>query len=199
MFRCHLVHGIRTRVNDPMVKELIPYLAAVGATVFYPDYGYESGFETRHVNPFIVDAILPYVQPGDLYIGHSNGCAIGYDLANRGAHFGGMIFINAALEAHIVRPAHIPWIDIYYNDGDTITEAAAIAEHLGIADAVWGEMGHAGYIGNDPNITSFNCGSTGDMPVVSGHSDLFTASKVTAWAPYIIHNALARLATPAGP
>jgi hypothetical protein len=191
-FRAHLVHGIRDAGNSA-VRGLIPYFAAQGATVFYPDYGFENAVETRHVNPFIVGSLLPYIQPGDIYVGHSNGCAIGFDLASQGAPFGGMVFINAALETDIVRPPQIPWIDVYFNSGDSATEAAVIARHLGIADPVWGEMGHAGYAGADARITNVDCGATAELPHVSGHSDIFEPAKITAWAPYIIERIMSRL------
>ena len=96
MNRIHLVHGIHTAVDSPVVKKLLPFLA--GYEVFYPDYGWIAGLETKIANPLIVRTMLPYIQPGDIFIGHSNGCAIGYDLKALSAPFQGMIFINGALE-----------------------------------------------------------------------------------------------------
>ena len=95
--------------------------------VAYPDYGYILGLETREINPAVVGTMRPYVGPKDILIGHSNGCTIAYNLMNTpGMKVAGAIFINAALETYITLPPGCPWIDIYYNEGDTITEAAMI-------------------------------------------------------------------------
>jgi hypothetical protein len=185
MRRVHLVHGIHTETGDSMVKRLAPYLQDAGLTVFYPDYGWIAGLETRVANPLIVQAMLPYIEPGDLFIGHSNGCAIGYDLMNLGAPFEGAAFINGALEQNITRPTCVDWIDVYWNSGDNITEAAQLAQRLHLVDTVWGEMGHAGYKGNDPLIVNIDCGHAYGLQAVSGHSDLF--SKLGDWGPWIAH------------
>jgi hypothetical protein len=151
----------------------------------YPDYGYELAIEVKTINPMIVGSLLPYVQPGDIGIGHSNGCAILYDLLSLGAPFSKLVFINGALETNFLLPPYLKSMDVYFNPGDGITEAAAIAQRLGLVDPNWGELGHLGYTGKDPRVTNFNCGSTVDMPVVSGHSDLFTPAKLLKWGPFL--------------
>jgi hypothetical protein len=163
------------------IEGLLPYL--VPYSVAYPDYGWIAGVETRIVNPIIVGTLKPYIGPEDVLICHSNGCAIAYDLMNRGLKMAGAIFINGALKQNILRPAGVPWIDVYFNSGDDITEAAKIGAQLGITDLAWGEMGHAGYVGVDPKITNINCGNTPGMPVVSGHSDFFT--KLVEWGSFL--------------
>lgn len=160
----------------------------------YPDYGFILGISTRIINPAIVGAMLAYIEPGDIIIGHSNGCAIAYDLMRAGAPVSGMVFINAAVERTIVREAPCKWIDVYYNAGDEITEAAALAQRLGLVDRCWGEMGHMGYLGPDPAITNFNCASSPPLPVVSGHSDLFTSAKLSGWGPFIAARVKAKIA-----
>lgn len=178
----HLIHGIHTEGESP-VEGLIPYLA--GFDVRYPDYGYILGIETRIVNPIIVGALLAYIRPGDIVIGHSNGCAIAYDLMLRRAPIAGAVLINAALEQTIVRHAPTSWIDVYFNAGDELTELAKLGERAGLTDAVWGEMGHAGYSGADPAITNIDCGATENLPAVSGHSDFFTPDKIKEWGPFL--------------
>jgi hypothetical protein len=186
----HVIHGIHTEGVSP-VQGLIPYLSGV---VKYPDYGYILGIESRIVNPLIVGSLQPYINPDDVIIGHSNGCAIAYDLMTQGVKVAGAIFINAALETNIVRPAGCPWIRVYFNSGDQITEAAQIAARLGIVDAVWGEMGHAGYSGKDPMVTNVNCGATTGMPVVSGHSDFFSPINLKPWGTYLASDLRTRIA-----
>lgn len=182
--RVHLIHGIHTGPVS-QVKNLIPYLEAAGLTVCYPDYGFILGLETRFVNPVIRGAMLPYIERGDVLIGHSNGCAVSYDLMSVGAPVAGAVFINGALQQSIARAPGVKFIDVYFNPGDDITLAAQFAQRLGIVDLVWGELGHAGYKGADASISNFNCGATKDMPIVDGHSEFFSEPNLPAWGPFL--------------
>ena len=177
----HLIHGIHTA--GPGTLKGFPALLKDSK---FPDYGYIYGVDTKRMNPAIVGTLQPYVAKDDYLICHSNGCAIGYDLMLRGIPIAGAIFINAALRQNIVRPPNCPWIDVYFNEGDVITEAAQIGAALGLTDPVWGLMGHAGYQGEDPNIVDIDCGHTPDMPVLSGHSDFGTPEKFAKWGPYAL-------------
>lgn len=161
--------------------------------VRYVDYGYEFALETRLFNSMIAGTMLPYIEEGDICVGHSNGCAIIYELMCRNAPIRGAIFINGALSQTFARHAHVEFIDVFYNNGDYITEAAKFGAAVGIVDKDWGALGHAGYIGNDPNITNFDCGATPDMPVVSGHSDIFTPPKIMKWGPFIAARVKAKI------
>jgi hypothetical protein len=178
----HLIHGVHNSGTACPIEGLVPYLT--GYDVKYPDYGWIAGVETRLVNPIIVGSLKPYINDGDILIGHSNGCAIAYELMRMGANVSA-VFINAALEQDIVRFKWVPWIDVYFNSGDEATELAKIAEEIGIVDLHWGEMGHSGYAGTDPKITNIDCGRTLPLPVVSGHSDFFTPEHLAVWGPYL--------------
>lgn len=178
----HLAHGIHTSGSDQPPEALIPYLPG---TVFYPDYGWIAAVETRRLNPVIEGCIATYIGTGDILIGHSNGCAIIYDLLQRGAQPSGVVFINGALEQLFTLPACVQWCDVYFNAGDTITEAAKIAAQLGLVDLCWGELGHAGYAGSDRRVTNINTGVTEGFPAVNGHSAIFDSANLPAWGPYI--------------
>jgi hypothetical protein len=167
-----------------------------GSHICYPDYGFILGLETRVVNPIIVGCLQPYISPTDILICHSNGCAIAYDLMHSGIAMGGAVFVNAALEQNIIRPKTVPWVDVYFNAGDTITEAAKIGALLGIDDPVWGEMGHAGYEGTDPQIQNIDCGKTAGLPVVDGHSAFFIPGNLAGWGPYLAQRIAGHLAPP---
>jgi hypothetical protein len=179
-----LIHGIRTGGPAQAPELLIPWLTGSGWDVKYPDYGYEFEFETKIVNAMIVGAIQPFVEADTIMIGHSNGCAIIYELMARKTVMAGAVFINGALTQNLVRPEWVPWIDVYWNAGDEITEAAKFGASIGIFDHDWGELGHAGYAGSDPAITNIDCGHTPSLPPVSGHSDIF--AKLYAWGPEIV-------------
>ena len=186
----HLIHGIHTGGPSP-IEGLIPYLTPY--KVAYPDYGYILGVETREINPAVVGTLKPYIQPEDVLICHSNGCAIAYDLMSQGVKVAGAIFVNGALNARFDRPPGCGWVDVYWNSGDTITEAAKVGALLGIDDPSWGELGHSGYLGIDPLIANFNCGATPGMVAVSGHSDFFT--KLAAWGPFLVERLRGHLCT----
>ena len=193
--KIHVVHGIMDPVGAAGLLKLVPLLQGAGFDVRVPDYGLVTAAETRIANPLIVRTMRPYVEVGDLYVGHSNGCAIGYDLMLSGWVPAGVVFINAALRRDITLPAGT-WADVYYNDGDEATVAAVAAARLGLSDPVWGDMGHAGYSGSNPLATNIDCGKRSavanikagveDFPAVSGHSDFFTAEKFKYWGPYAL-------------
>ena len=186
----HLIHGIHTD-GPSWIEGFISLFAPIPAV--YPDYGWIAGLETKVANPIIVGTLKPYVGPHDVLVCHSNGCAIAYDLMNQGVKMAGAVFINAALERDIKRPEGVGWIDVYFNPGDEITEAAQLAERLGLVDKVWGEMGHAGYEGGDPLITNTDCSATPGYPAVLGHSDLGTPEKFALWGPYITNRVETKL------
>lgn len=187
----HLIHGIHTEPTSP-VKGLMPYLTAAGFRVAYPEYGYELALETRLINPMLVGTLLPYINPGDILIGHSNGCAIAYALMQLGAPVKGAVFINGALETTLVRRPGVQWIDVYFNAGDDVTVAARVGADIGLVVPIWGELGHSGYSGNDAAITDFDCGRTPNMPSVSGHSDFFTPSKLSVWGAFLANRLAAK-------
>lgn len=189
--RAHVCHGIHTPENDPVVMGLIPYLKAVGFEVLFPDYPWIAGLATKVLNPIITSCIKPYLAAGDIWVGHSNGCAIGYDLMHGGASIAGAVFINGALDPHIVRPPQVRKIGVLYNSGDKITEAAQIAARFHLVDSSWGELGHSGYEGVDPLIENFNCDAQPSMPALCGHSDLFTVPHLVKWGPWVANYALA--------
>jgi hypothetical protein len=85
----------------------------------------------------------------------------------------------------------VPWIDVYFNAGDEITEAAKVGAELGIDDPVWGEMGHGGYAplaGGVPDamILNWDCANTAGMPKVWGHSDFFTPRNLATWGSFLV-------------
>ena len=180
----HLLHGIHSEGQATLVEQFLPLLSEF--EVSYPDYGWILGAETRFVNPAIVGTLRPYIHSGDVLLCHSNGCTIAYELMQRGAPVAGAIFINAALERAIELPPQVGWLDVYYNAGDQITEAAQWGARFGLDDPAWGEMGHAGYQGADPRIHNIDGGATDGLPVLAGHSDLGSPAKFALWGPFVL-------------
>lgn len=157
--------------------------------VLHPDYGYILAAETRRINPIVVGLLAPYVETGDILIGHSNGCAIIYDmlfaLSEKQIIPSGFIFINGALKQRITVPAGIGWGLVLYNEDDTITSVAEIAAFFHTAPRTWGEMGHGGYIGVDARIENVDEKKSIGMPAVSGHSAFFTAANLPVWGDWL--------------
>jgi pimeloyl-ACP methyl ester carboxylesterase len=189
----HLIHGIHTAPSNPTVPGLVPYLQKAGFPVAAPNYGYILGIEALRMNPVIEGVLEPYIWPSDIAIGHSNGCAIIYELLKR-RPLKGVVLIDPALESAIALSGYLfKWADVYFNAGDTLTEVAEVAEKMGIAPRCWGEMGHDGYLGSDPRVHNIDCGNTEGMPKVNGHSDLFTAANLPAWGDFIAKRIRERL------
>jgi hypothetical protein len=185
--RIHLIHGIHTDLSNPSVGAMVPYLEKSGIQVCAPDYGYILAAETRRINPMIVHVLKPYIETGDVLIGHSNGCAIIVDLveelAKQRVHPAGLIFINAALDQRITIAPGVGWFRVYYNPGDTVTEIARIAAMFGTAPRTWGEMGHGGYLGDDKRLDgNIDCSQAQPLPMLNGHSDMFTPTHIAPWA-----------------
>ena len=189
----HVLHGIHTPTGDPTVERLLPFLSG---DVRYPDYGYILAVETRIANPIITGVLAPYIEDGDILVGHSNGAALCYELARATGKKVGLCLINAALNAYVPIPPNVVFLDSYYNQGDDVTEVARIAAALAISpvDVVWGEMGHTGYEGTDQRGARLNCGGYENMPVISGHSDIFTRAHISGWGPWIETRNTARMA-----
>lgn len=186
----HLIHGIRTAPGKSNVPKLIPYLELVDEVV-YPDYGFIEAIETRRVNPIICGTMTPYIKPNDVLVGHSNGCAVILDMLEAGVKAHGIVFINGALKQDFVLPACVKYCSVYFNVGDDITEVARFAENLPVSpvDTNWGSLGHGGYIGFDPRVANINCGAVATapagLPLVNGHSDIFSDINLPKWGPYI--------------
>jgi pimeloyl-ACP methyl ester carboxylesterase len=178
-----VLHGIHTSAGDPAVPSLFPYLPGPHT---WPDYGYILALETRRINPAVIGALLPYIGSQDVLVGHSNGCAIAFQVAQK-VPVRGLVLIDAALRRNIVMPAWVEFCHVYFNAGDDITELAEFEADLPASpvDPMWGEMGHAGYSGTDPRVQNYDCGATAGLPAVSGHSDIFTPEKIKAWGPFI--------------
>ena len=185
IIRIHLIHGIHNDGQSAACLPLVPFLTG---TVLVPDYGWIAAVETKRINPVVNGSLQPYIWPDDVLIGHSNGCAVIYDLLQRGVKMRGVVLINGALKNNPTFPEYLKFAHIYSNKGDDITELAELSEAMPfhVVDDNWGDMGHSGYTGTDPRAVNFYCDQMAPtMPVVDGHSDIFTPPKILAWGPFI--------------
>ena len=176
--RIILVHGILSSEGRSNVRQLVPALQKTGLAVSVFEYGFIHFFQARFRNPSLAKRLRAISMPGDIIVAHSNGCAITHRAANEGAQFGGVVYINPALDPERTTPA--PWVDVYFNPGDHVTWFSKL-----LPWHTWGEMGSTGYKGPATNHINFNTGDFPLMPRCNGHLDLFNEGNVDAWSNFI--------------
>jgi pimeloyl-ACP methyl ester carboxylesterase len=173
----HIVHGFN--VDDGGAKTtnlLMPHLKQAGFRILDHDYGWFGLVQVRLCNGGIAETVRAATRRGDIGIGHSNGCAILMEAAQRGAQFTGLVLINPALDEDCKAPAQVRWIHVYHNREDSPVKWSRI-----LLLHPWGAMGRHGYRGKDERYTNFDC-----YPEVQGHSDIF--KKLDRWGPRIVKN-----------
>jgi hypothetical protein len=180
----HVFHGIHTASGSAVVPGLFPYLETINDVV-YPDYGFILAVESRRINPVVAGSVRPYIGDGDILLGHSNGCAIIYELVLSGLLPRGMVLINAALRRDFQVPTGMEFVHVYFNAGDELTILAQAGAADGLVDPEWGDCGHAGYSGHDPRVRNFDCANTPGMPCVWGHSAIFEDENLEQWGRFI--------------
>src|SRR5208282_1489437 len=148
-------HGIHTASGQSAMTALFPYL---GEPVAWHDYGWIAALESRRINPVVAGSVRPCISPDDVLIGHSNGCAIIYELIQGGSWPRGVVFINGALRPDFILPKSVKWAHVYWNAGDDYVLLATVGAAEGLVDPSWGDLGHTGYTGADPRVTNYNCG-----------------------------------------
>lgn len=104
-------------------------------------------------DPFIARHIAKQIKPDDIVIGHSNGAAIAWLMAEEGALIKGTILIGPALDSDKVMAPQVRWVHVFYNSCDGVVGWAKwIPFHL------WGDQGKVGYMGNDSRYTQHDVG-----------------------------------------
>ena len=176
--RVHIIHGIHVSEPDNSVGKLRPYFETYGYPVLVHDYGHIFAWQARFRNEGIAERIAKHVQPGDIVIGHSNGCAIIHLMAKKGVQFKGAVLINAALDRDAQIENGAEWVHVYHNKGDGWTSLSRL-----LFWHPWGAMGQKGYEGPDRRVRNFDC-----YPDVDGHSDIFT--KLPKWGRIVASNVL---------
>lgn len=190
----HIIHGIHSTQKYESIARLILPFQYAGAHVKYHNYGYASVWTARWKNQGRAEKILPWIKPGDICIGHSNGCTLIWMLAHMGAPMHGAVLINPALDDDAEFPAQLQWIDVYHNHEDT---AVWFSDWFGLKDLIphpWGKMGQVGYTGRDQRVTNIDTidQTTSFRPPARGHSAIFSDTHIGSWAPYIVERTLSR-------
>lgn len=187
----HLLHGFNVSDGGASTTDtLVPYIKRAGFSVRQHDYGWFGLLQVRFLNNRVAQTVKEATQVGDIGIGHSNGCAILAEAADRGAPFEGLILINPALEQGRIIAPQVKWIHVYHNRDDKPVKLTGWLDYLPWnwgRGHPWGAMGNTGFTGNDDRYLNIDCAKYN----VSGHSDVFR--KIRTMGPVILNVSLKRL------
>lgn len=178
--RVHFLHGFNVFDRGRGTTDrLVPYFRRAGYPTRQHDYGWFGLLQVRLRNEEVAKRVLRSVKPGDIGVGHSNGCEILARAADLGAPFAGLVFIHPALEATREIAHQVSWFDVYHGRRDVAVQAAELFDWLPWnwgEEHPWGDMGMRGYLGTDPRAANINDGLD--------HSGIFTM--LEDWGPIIV-------------
>jgi hypothetical protein len=179
--RAILVHGFNVRDKGAgSIDKLGSYLEARAFRIQQFDYGWLFLLGVRMKTRKHARRLAAMSQPGDVAVGHSNGCNLIVEAAWRGARFKRVVFINPALDADTPLPPQIDRCDVWHSPSD---QAVRFARFLWFHP--WGNMGAIGYVGNSKRYRNFNK-ETGFERSSDSHSDVFSDSLLPYFGPKIV-------------
>jgi hypothetical protein len=118
---------------------LIPWLKFYGYEVCQFDYGWTGLLGVLLGNKQRARQLASWIEPGDIGIGHSNGCAILHRTGHLGAKWRRLVYINPALNVNAPLAMNVPRCDVYYSPSDRAVLLASL-----IPGMLWGAMGRYG-------------------------------------------------------
>ena len=176
-----LVHGFNVwDGGEKTVGRLRPYCISKGVEYRMWRYGWTFLIGTLMGNPNRAAWLAKDCKPGDVGIGHSNGCALLWRACWVKAVFRTLILINPALDREVAFPAHLDTIHVLHDPGDLAVRLASW-----IPGVRWGEMGAYGYLGNDERVFNHRFDWDGDVSI-DEHSDIFRPPLLKRWGPRIV-------------
>jgi len=160
-----LCHGFNVKDGGKDTTDSLRELTeACGYTVLEADYGLFGLFAVRFYSDNIASVIAGMTPEGSIGVGHSNGCNILLQAAERGASFDKLIFINPALDNDFNVPEQVKDVIVIHNKDDNVVQLSKF-----IPFHKWGNAGKVGYKGDDKRVRSVELITSGDNP----HSDAF--------------------------
>ena len=164
--RALLIHGWRVRDPARSIGRLVEPLQLLGYEVVMLRYGYVLGrARTAFAVRKFAKCWAARTRPGDVVIGHSNGCTLAFEMSHYGSLADTHVWINPSLDTDVVPGRSVRRVLVIYNPGDWVVRIGAQL----VRNSVWGPMGFRGYVANgdpfgpDPRYTSVEHGD--------GHSD----------------------------
>lgn len=177
----YIAHGFNVR--DPRVFFKIGQaFAAANHEVVEIDYGWTGLITARIAVAREGRRLAEVAKPGDIAVGHSNGCAVIARALELGAPLRQVMLINPALDKHRTLVG-VERADIYYSEDDI---AVLFGKYLrwfsplrliGM-QTTWGEMGRTGYRGDADNHFNWRLKTLLDEDTRIGHSGAFQWHRV---------------------
>lgn len=187
--RVILLHGFNvTDEGCATVGKLAPYFEEAGFVVKRPRYGWRGLLGVRFLNNTFGRLVADLSEPGDIVVGHSNGCAIAANALGHGAIFDQLVLINPALDSDYEFPETVRKIHVWHSPSDApVRFAKFLPWHA------WGDMGAVGHKGDDPRVANYNKETGFIGASSSGHSDVFEDGKIEFFGPAIVSRVTANL------
>lgn len=188
--RVILLHGFNVKDDGAgSILKLAPFLEAAGFRVKRFRYGFFFLLRVRFLVERFARVLADMSEPGDIVIGHSNGCLMAMIAAEHGATFAQMVFINPALDNDTPLPPHVGHLTIWHSPSDWVVRVARL-----LFAHRWGDMGAVGYRGKaDARITSINKENAYEQATSSEHSDVFAEPQLSFFGPEIVRQIKLRL------
>lgn len=182
--RVILLHGFNVFDKGAgTVGRLAPYFERAGYRVKQPSYGWVFLLGVRYANSKIASMLAGLIEPGDIIVGHSNGCAIAAEVLDLGAPVSQLVLINPALDSDHVFPItdDLRAVHVWHSPSDSpVWWAKWLPGHA------WGDMGAVGYNGRrDPRVINYDK-ETKFEPSSRKHSDVFEPGLLEFFAPKIV-------------
>lgn len=181
-----LLHGFN--VSDggtDTVGLLEPYLPGTERII---DHGWAGPITVASVNDDAVAELVSRAKPGDVVIGHSNGCLIAWRAAQQ-VRFGAVVTINPALRRDTLWPHGMPVLNLY-NSTDWVVQLGRIWGRLvtatGLETLGWGAAGRYGFTSGQSDVCNLDTHAPYWPHPVSGHSGVFRDDEaLDYWGRYI--------------
>jgi hypothetical protein len=177
----YIAHGFNVR--DPRVFFKIGQgFAAANHEVVEIDYGWTGLISARRAVVREGARLAEIAKPGDIAIGHSNGCSVIAHALDLGAPLRQVMMVNAALNKERTLVG-VERADIYHAKDDS---AVLFGEYLRWfsplrlvgKETTWGEMGRTGYRGDADNHFNWCLAQVLEDDTRIGHSGAFKWHRV---------------------
>lgn len=179
----HLIHGFNVLDGgkDTVVR-LTPYLELGGHKTKAHDYGWVDMFRLRCRNDEAVQRIAPHVRPGDILVGHSNGCLVAWRLIQEGVRPGAVVCIQPALRRDTPWPEDLPVLCLYNERDWVVILGRAWSRFVSVVNPFrnrhgWGAAGRHGF--DQESVTNLDT-LKGPTPAEK-HSGIFRKPALQYW------------------
>lgn len=156
-----IVHGFNSRRHAVWMAELGRIIEDDGHEIIMGNYGHTNLFNVGPTTDDVARSLAASALPGDIAVGHSNGCTAIHKAMDYGANFKHVIYLNAALPTDV---SLMPWLkamDVFHAANEVATLLGAWWAKINPLSGDWGAMGRLGYTGHDKRVTNFELGPVG--------------------------------------